>query len=347
MFLRPIQETIRPKHPALLRNRPVFYGATPQVAHPGQRGRSLTRYRVALVAVIVLGLFLVGAFAWPGFLRRGGPPRGVIVYQGGVVEGGYRLFTIRATGGVIHRVDVPIANESFAFPAFSPDGTKLAFVGEAEGGRQDLFVAAADGADPRSIVQSPMVQVGAPSWSPDGSTLVFSWKRDGNWEIYSVRSDGTALTRLTNDPALDAGATWSRNGRSILFSSDRGGGDSHLYVMNADGTGVKQLTFGDDESAADESRDGRRIVYVGFTSGNADLWTMKPDGTDRRRLTTDAAFEYNPRWSPDGKWIAFEVYRGKNPDPDVFLMRADGSGRRQLTDTGQYAGNPAWFPGRS
>jgi len=312
---------------------------------PDKEGDPLTIQRVTVAAVLVLALAGIGAFGWPGFLRGPGSPRGVIAYQGRVAESGYRLFTIRADGKDLHRLPVSIPNESFAFPAYSSDGKRLSFVGEAEGGRQDLFVAAANGSHPVSIVPSPLVQIGAASWSPDGATLVFSWKRDGDWEIFTVHADGTALTKLTSDRGFHGGAVFSPDGKTIVFTSDRGGADSHLFAMNPDGSGVRQLTFGQDESAADFSPDGRTIAYVGFTGGNADLWTMNADGTGRRRLTTDPMFEYDPRWSPDGRWIAFEGYRGDFPD--LYVIRAGGSGRRQLTNTGRYAGNPAWIPGRN
>ena len=284
-------------------------------------------------------------FVWPGFLRADVQlPSGTIAFQRRA-DPGYRIFTMSARGDEIR--DLKIAVEgSLAFPRYSHDGTRLAFAAKVSDRRQDLYVCEADGKNPRLIVPSPDAEIGGPAWSPDGATIAFAWKRDGNWEIYSVHADGTALTRLTNHPAFDSTPVFSPDGRRIAFTSDREGAgvgkDSHLYLMNADGSGVKKLTSGEDESAPDFSPDGSRIAFVGFTRGNADIWIADADGSHARRVTIQATFEYTPRWSPDGRWIAFETYLGETPD--LFLARPDGTGRRRLTNDGLYSGAPSWRP---
>jgi Tol biopolymer transport system component len=95
-----------------------------------------------------------------------------------------------------------------------------------------------------------------------------------------------------------------------------------------------------------------RIVY---SSVAGDLWIVKADGSNRRRLTdSGAGIDYSPTWSPDGKRVAFRTTRGSSSGPDpsnIFVINADGSGERQLTPArGQAAGGlfPAWSPdGRS
>ena len=299
--------------------------------------------RKALTAA-VSGLALVGlfAFVWPGVLR-GDAERvtGWIVFQGRD-DSGYGIFTMRGDGADVRVVDIPIPR-SLGFPRLSPDGRFLAFIAEADDGSEDLYVADADGSDPRVIAPSPGEPEGAPSWSPDGRSIAYSSRRDGNWEIYTVRLDGTGLMRLTDDAAFDAAPAWSPDGSgTIAFSSDRGGVDSHLYLMHSDGSRVRRLTSGDDEAVPDWSPDGKRIAYAGFSRGNADIWVIDADGSDPRRLTMGSLFQYTPRWSPDGLWIAFEGYLGDNPD--IFVVHADGTASRRLTRSGRYAGAPAWYP---
>lgn len=96
---------------------------------------------------------------------------------------------------------------------------------------------------------------GLPRWSPDGTRILFTSNRDGDYELYTMRPDGTGVVRLTNEPGNDAHASWSADGEWIVFTSARGGfkdeaplhrynpqptGDIH--VMRADGSGVRRLT---------------------------------------------------------------------------------------------------------
>ena len=86
-----------------------------------------------------------------------------------------------------------------------------------------------------------------PRYSPDGSKIIFQSNRDGQPEIYVMNSDGTAQTRLTNNPAGDTAPAWSPDGTKILFTSLRDGPmNPALYVMNADGTNQTRVTAGSD-----------------------------------------------------------------------------------------------------
>jgi TolB protein len=290
-----------------------------------------------------IALAVVALFAWPGLLRADAEPSGLIVFQGRDSDG-YGIFTVAARGGRVRQLPVPVKG-SIGSPRYSPDATTLAFIGEDASEQPDLFVSSPNGENPRSIAPSPNLPEGAPAWSPDGTTIVFASKRDGNWEIYTIHPDGSGLTRLTNDPAFDTSPVFSPDARTIAFTSDRGPNPehpSHLFLMDLDGTNVRQISSGEDDSTPDYSPDGRRIAYVGFTAGNADIWIADADGSHARRITHDRKFQYTPRWSLDGKWIAFENYL--RSFPDLFLMRSDGSDLRQLTDLGNYAGSPAWRP---
>jgi TolB protein len=301
----------------------------------------MTTRSILLCLAVAIGLVAVALFVWPGLLG-GDEPSGIIVFQG-ADDDGYGIFTVPARGGRVQ--PLPIATDSSAgFPRYSPDGRSIAYVAEDSTGTEDLFVSDADGRNVRSLAPSPGQPEGAPAWSPDGSSIVFATRRDGDWEIYAVRADGSALTRLTNDPAFDSSPVFSPDGGAIAFTSDRGDPeeDSHVFRMNVDGTGVRQITSGEDESVPDFSPDGRRIAYVGFTGGNADIWISQTDGSAPERITSAEMFEHTPRWSPDGRWIAYEGYVERFPD--LYLMRSDGSGPRRLTNTGGYAGAPAWRP---
>jgi TolB protein len=113
-------------------------------------------------------------------------------------------------------------------PAVSPDGSQLAFT-SARAGNRELYTMRLDGSELRRLtftggaVSNPDVE-GVdenPSWSPDGRSIVFDSSRDGDFEIYVMRADGSGERRLTDHPALDARSVWSPDGKVIVFESDR------------------------------------------------------------------------------------------------------------------------------
>ncbi len=142
-------------------------------------------------------------------------------------------------------VSDPAAERS---PAWSPDGTLIAFVAERDG-NAEIYVLAGDGTETR-LTTDPGADV-SPAWSPDGSRLAFASDRDGNWEIYAMAADGSGLQRLTDDPAADFDPAWSPDGGQIAFTSERDG-NREIYAMAPDGSGLRRLT---DDPAEDVTPD--------------------------------------------------------------------------------------------
>ena len=126
-------------------------------------------------------------------------------------------------------------------PAWSPDGTRIAFASTSSG-NTDVWVMDADGSDPVDLTDGSAAADTSPSWSPDGTHIAFQTDRDGNDEIYVMDADGGDPTNLTSDPGDDSQPAWSPDGDTIAFVSDRDGNDE-VYAMDAsDGSGQTDLT---------------------------------------------------------------------------------------------------------
>jgi TolB protein len=242
-------------------------------------------------------------------------------------------------------------------PAWSPDGTKIAFTAApdfSDPKGSDICVMNADGSGIRNLSQTPATVESGPAWSPDGQRIAFNTDQAGNDEIYLMGADGSDPTRLTTDPAGDDFASWSPDGRHILFTSDRAGGREQLWIMNADGSDPRQLTreaAGAYEAAW--SPDGTRIAFVSALGDpdsqdpvdwNEEIHVMRPDGSGVSRLThLPGNDHWPPTWSPDARRIAF-TSDGPHERPEIYVMNADGSDPANVTNSAAQDAFPAWQP---
>ena len=196
----------------------------------------------------------------------------------------------------------PLVDYGF-FPAWSPDGNKLAFISPVTG-NNNVYVINADGTGTTQLTfNTGDVGVTSPAWSPDGSKIAFQNDLDG--KIYVMDSDGTDVTPLTSTAdGFNAGPSWSPNGAKIAFMTTRHGGYPEIYVMNADGTNQTRLTNDFDlDFDPSWSPDGSKILFMhddAAASGDwPDIYVMNPDGTGATNLTNTALFaEVSAVWSP-------------------------------------------------
>ena len=175
--------------------------------------------------------------------------------------------------------------------------------------------------------------------------IAFVSERDGNYEIYSMNTDGSELTRLTADPALDAEPVYSQDGTSILFTSDRSG-NFDIYSMNADGTNVIQLT---DNPANDYTPtwtpDGSLIIFVTERDGNPGIYFMNPDGSEQTDIISDpnsVVMAPTSSDSADGLVLAFTSNAQGAFDLYAFQGAAGELGK--LTEDIGEVLTPSWSP---
>lgn len=236
-----------------------------------------------------------------------GAPAGIILFQSSRdTPGALQLFAMRADGGAVRRLGG--ITPGAGFPRLSPDGTRVAFVGNT-GAADDIYTVNLDGSD-LVRVTADLGNNRFPTWSPDGQRLAFGSDRSGDWEVYTTDIRGGDLARVTLDPADDNLPSWSPDGRWIAFQSDRDGA-MHLYKAHPDGTDAAALTRGNaNDRYPTWSPDGRRIAFYSDRAGGIDqLYVIDADGARETRLLVSRGRDQLPNWSPDGRWLAFASER--------------------------------------
>jgi len=158
-------------------------------------------------------------------------------------------------------------------------------------------------------------------------TIAFTSTRDGNAEVYLMRSDGSHVEDLTRALAQDGQPAWSPDGKEIAFVSTRDG-NAGIWVMNEDGSGQRRLTRSRaNDTAPVWSPDGRRVAFmctVGTPRIVTEVCVVGADGRGRRELTTPAEGDnLYPQWSHDSEVILCTRSFGGY---SVWSLRADGGG---------------------
>jgi Tol biopolymer transport system component len=158
----------------------------------------------------------------------------------------------------------------------------------------------ANGEDAGNI---PQLSGWDPTWSPDGKRILFASDRDGLTQLFTVNLQGRQLTRLTNLPAIRGRSDWSPDGRYIVTYSGEAW-NREVYIMDADGSNARQLTpSGGNSQGPSFSPDGQWVVFTAYFDHPGDdhgceIYIIRIDGTDLRRLTNNDYCDYQPRWGP-------------------------------------------------
>ncbi len=215
---------------------------------------------------------------------------------------------------------------------------RLAFISDREGVPK-VYVMDQNGRADR--LNDHAAEESDPAWSPDKRRIAFASKRDGNWEIYWVNTDGTGLTQLTHNSARDTDPVWSPDGRYIAFTSDR---DSkrEIYVAGPDGIGRITHTSGAGESwepawgpnavlLFTSDRDGKREVYQLTQSGQVVRITHTPGDSE----------SWSAAWSWVGSYTAFVSDRDGHPEVYILPTNEEKSHRFSYTQNGSGGWDPA------
>jgi Tol biopolymer transport system component len=198
------------------------------------------------------------------------------------------------------------------FPALSPDGNSLAFVSR-ESGNDDIYLQRVGGHNPINLTKDSAEDDTQPAFSPDGSTIAFRSERGGGG-IFVMGATGESVRRLSD---VGYNPSWSPDGKQIVVATEGVDqplgrtGLSELWTIEV-ATGQKRKLFAGDAVQPSWSPHGDRIAFWAIPRETAqrDIWTIATAGGASVAVTQDAALDWNPFWSADGKSLYFASDRG-------------------------------------
>ena len=299
-----------------------------------------TGERVIVVGTAILAFYIVADLLWvvvvgigQNLEGRQAPTRLLLPVGLSLVASGWLVAAAGSRRGVgwLGVVGVTTIFAAIGFwigpwhPVYSPWAEKPAIqVGDLRG---EIWTMAADGGTQTRIVASGPGEATQPAWSPDGSRIVYvAWAHAGTDELvadlWTVAPDGSDARQITSDPEWDWIPAWSPDGAWIAFTS-------------------RPTPATPAAAPLGQPQAGGAPDVVAGTAGGWSIYLVRPDGTERRQLTTGGE-SMAPVWSPDGSRIAYHGTRDGNLD--IFVANADGTSEQRVTDDPGADWSPIWSP---
>jgi TolB protein len=256
-----------------------------------------------------------------------------------VVKRGLRYELQVADADGYNAQSVLASNEPIMSPAWSPDGSRLAYVSFDQ--KKPIVVVQNLAQGTTRVVANFRGNNSAPAWSPDSRNLAVALSKDGLTQVYRIPANGGDPERLTESSGIDTQPAFSPDGQWIAFTSDRGG-SPQVYRMPASGGTPQRLTFeGSYNVGPRYSPDGKSIAFVQRDGGRYRIAALEL-ATGQITVLTDGTLDDSPTYAPNGKMILYEAQVGGRGQ--LAAVSGDGRVRQRLTSAAGDVQDPAWGP---
>ena len=224
-------------------------------------------------------------------------------------------------------------------PTWSPDGQHIAYVTyQGDGRNKGMAIYIQEiSTGQRKVVSAEQGMNAAPAWSPDGTRLALTLSKDGNSEIYILNLQDSALTRLTNNPAIDTEPEWSPDGKSLVFTSNRGG-RPQIYRISSQGAKAQRLTFKGSYNARPRfSPNGEQLALL-HNGGNGYQIAVLDLKSKQYKILTKTSLDESPCFAPNGSMILYTT------GTSLSAVSIDGRVHQRLAEALGEVREPAWSP---